>query len=200
MLCATPAAAVSHQGERLFFGKSTQPCPPANVWSEGSCFVTKKYGKIIPSYRGRSEMICGRLMASPEQSWGWNFGDSRAPAPSLLLSSTVGNGFVENSQSTQGIQGRQTEQLLLAPGMFSHPMGSVPQLFSTQKWNVLEDLEHTGNLQDKTSNHRKLSVPIQTKKIREKQKKKINPVTIKNAIQEFHLPHLMESIHTVFYL
>lgn len=44
---------------------------------------------------------------------------------------------------------------------------------------MLEDLEHTGNLQDKTSNHRKLSVPIQTKN---KERKKINPVTFKNAI------------------
>lgn len=159
-----PQQLQSHQGERLIFGRSTQPCPPANAWSERSCFVPKKYGIIIPSYRGRSGMICGRLVASPEQSWGWNFGDSRAPAPSLLLSSTVGNGFTENSQSTQGIRGSQTEQLLLVPGMFSDPMGSVLQFSSTQKWNVLEDLEHTGNLQDKTSNHRKLSVPIQTKK------------------------------------
>lgn len=47
---------------------------------------------------------------------------------------------------------------------------------------MLEDLEHTGNLQDKTSNHRKLSVPIQTKNKERKKKKKINPVTFKNAI------------------
>lgn len=31
-------------------------------------------------------------------------------------------------------------------------------------------------------------------------KKKINPVTIKNAIQEFHLLHLMESIHGVLFV
>lgn len=145
-------------------------------------------------------MICGRLVASPEQSWGWNFGDSRAPAPSLLLSSTVGNGFTENSQSTQGIWGSQTEQLLLVPGMFSHPMGSVLQFSSTQKWNVLEDLEHTGNLQDKTSNHRKLSVPIQTKKKGEKILKRSIQSQSKMPSQEFHLPHLMALTHTLFYL
>lgn len=38
----------SHQGERLIFGRSTQPCPPANVRSGKSCFAPQKTRKCHP--------------------------------------------------------------------------------------------------------------------------------------------------------
>lgn len=186
------------RGEAVSLGKAPSPAPahlPVSGVKDLALFP-QKYGKIIPSYRGRngrSGMSCGRLTASPEQSWRWNLGMPESqlhPSSSPALCQNMDKAFREGKPASP------------CPWnvLSFHGQGCIPQFSSTEKWNVLEDLEHTGNLQDKTSNHRKLSVPIQTKNKERKKKKRSIQSHSKMPFQEFHLPHLMEFIHTWFYL
>lgn len=115
-------------------------------------------------------MTPGRLVASAEQSWGWNLGIAEPqlhPCSSPALSQNMDKALREFREAKPSSFSLSLEFSLNPTGQ-----GCVLQLPSTHEWNVLEDLEHTGNLQDKTSNHRKRSVPIQTKKIRKKKEKK----------------------------
>lgn len=159
-------------------GKAPSPAHLPTSGVKDLALLPKNHGRIIPSYRGRSGMTFGRLTASPEQSWGWNLGIAE---PQLHPSSSpaLGQNMAKALRECQGIQGSQTEQLLLVPGTFSHPMGRTVSCTSPAHrngmcwkiWNMLENLEHRGNLQDKTSSHRRPPVvPIQTKK--EKKKKR----------------------------
>lgn len=67
----------SHPGERLFLWEKHPVLPLPMPGVKDLALFPKKYGKVIPSYRGKnggSGMTCGRLTASPERSWRWNLG------------------------------------------------------------------------------------------------------------------------------
>lgn len=144
----------SHTGGRsCFFGKSTQPCPPANVWSEGSCFAPKKYGKDHPQLQRKAQ----------GKSWaelGVEFGDSILP-PSPALCQNMGKALREFRGAKVSSFSLSLERFPLIPWAGLHPavlqhkeMECAGEIWSTQE-----------TLQDKkTSSHRKLPVPIQTKK------------------------------------
>lgn len=182
------------RGEAVSLGKAPSPAHLPVSGVKDLALFPKKYGKIIPSYRGRngrSGMTCGRLTASPEQSWRWNLGipgSQLPPSSSPALCQNMDKAFREGKPASP------------CPWnvLSFHGHGCILQFSSTEKWNVLEDLEHTGNLQDKKPQTIGSYQYLSKQKIRKK-KKSIQSHS-KMPFQEFHLPRLMEFIHTLFYL
>lgn len=89
-------------------------------------------------------MTCGRLTASPEQSWGWNLGIPEPqfhPCSSPALCQNMDKALREAKLSSFSL----SLECSLIPWAGLYPA----VLQHTEMDRVLEGLEHTGNLQDK---------------------------------------------------
>lgn len=164
-------------GERgCFFGKSTQPCPPATVWSEGFCFVPPKIWKDQPQLQRKEWNDLWKAQSQVLSRAGggiWGF-----HSPSSILA-PVQHCAKNMDKALREFREAKLSSFSLSLECSLNSMGravscSSPAQRNGMCWKVWSTQE---TCKIKTSNHQYLS-----KQKNKEGKKRINPVTLKNAI------------------